>query len=198
MSKYHINKHGVPAPCKAIKGNCPLGGDDNHYKTFEEAQQAVDKQNIANHNLLPEVENSNKLDMKFEQMADELYEGFNYNDDIEVPESSNTDPLTLTNEYFKARIKLLQGEKVNMNLYEHDWVDEVESNTDFYRDSGDFYHDLQRGGHQYDKWTQNSEYWLQEDVNRAEKVNEAYDEYKEYVDDIFKQVKAVDWTQYNK
>ena len=26
MAKFHINKHGVPAPCKAKPGNCPLGG----------------------------------------------------------------------------------------------------------------------------------------------------------------------------
>lgn len=43
MSKFHINKHGVPAPCQAKKGNCPLGGDsgnENHFNTKEEAEQA--------------------------------------------------------------------------------------------------------------------------------------------------------------
>ena len=43
MAKFHINKHGVPAPCKATKGNCPYGGEDSHYKSQEEAQIAIDK-----------------------------------------------------------------------------------------------------------------------------------------------------------
>jgi len=29
-------KHGVPAPCKAQKGNCPYGGSDRHFNTEEE------------------------------------------------------------------------------------------------------------------------------------------------------------------
>lgn len=37
MSKFHINKHGVPAPCKAQKGNCPYDGEDSHFNTVEEA-----------------------------------------------------------------------------------------------------------------------------------------------------------------
>lgn len=33
MARFHINKHGVPAPCKAKSGNCPLGGDEKHYNS---------------------------------------------------------------------------------------------------------------------------------------------------------------------
>lgn len=56
MSKFHINKHGVPAPCKATKGNCPFGGEsgsENHFDTVEDAQAYADKVNEANHSLLP-------------------------------------------------------------------------------------------------------------------------------------------------
>lgn len=45
MSKFHINKHGVPAPCRAKPGNCPLGGDESHFDTQEEAQIHADKVN---------------------------------------------------------------------------------------------------------------------------------------------------------
>ncbi|HHT97118.1 MAG TPA: hypothetical protein GXZ90_04400 [Clostridiales bacterium] len=58
MSKFHINKHGVPAPCKAKKGNCPYGGEsgnDNHFDTQEEAQAYADKANASEHGYLPEV-----------------------------------------------------------------------------------------------------------------------------------------------
>lgn len=53
MSKFHINKHGVPAPCKATKGNCPLGGSESHFDTKEQAQKYVDQENERNHGLLP-------------------------------------------------------------------------------------------------------------------------------------------------
>ncbi|HHT97319.1 MAG TPA: hypothetical protein GXZ90_05440 [Clostridiales bacterium] len=53
MSKFHINKHGVPAPCKAKKGNCPLGGEGEHFDTPEIAQEYADKVNEESHGLLP-------------------------------------------------------------------------------------------------------------------------------------------------
>lgn len=52
MSKFHINKHGVPAPCRAKEGNCPYGGSDSHYDTYEEAQIAADKQNESKYGTL--------------------------------------------------------------------------------------------------------------------------------------------------
>lgn len=56
MSKYHINKNGVPAPCKAQQGKCPYGGEggtENHYNTLEEAQEAAHAINAQEHSLLP-------------------------------------------------------------------------------------------------------------------------------------------------
>lgn len=56
MSKFHINKNGVPAPCKAQNGKCPLGGEtgsENHYDSQEEAQKAADEINERQHGLLP-------------------------------------------------------------------------------------------------------------------------------------------------
>ena len=34
MSKFHINKHGVLALCKAREGNFPLGGDNGGGEPF--------------------------------------------------------------------------------------------------------------------------------------------------------------------
>ena len=42
MTKFHINKHGVPAPCKAKNDNCPLGGDEAHFSNPEQAQEYID------------------------------------------------------------------------------------------------------------------------------------------------------------
>lgn len=56
MSKFHINKHGIPAPCKAKKGNCPLGGADgqeNHFDTIEEAERYIYEKNAEEFGVLP-------------------------------------------------------------------------------------------------------------------------------------------------
>lgn len=54
MAKFHINKHGVPAPCRAKSGNCPLGGEETHFNTREEAQKSLDKKNKELFGLMPE------------------------------------------------------------------------------------------------------------------------------------------------
>lgn len=43
MSKFHINKKGVPSPCRATKGKCPLGGEGSHFDSKEAAQKAADE-----------------------------------------------------------------------------------------------------------------------------------------------------------
>lgn len=55
MTKFHINKHGVPAPCKATKGNCPLGGETQHFDSYEKAQEYSDSQNAKEYGVLPNV-----------------------------------------------------------------------------------------------------------------------------------------------
>ena len=52
MSKFHINKHGVPAPCKAKQGNCPLGGENLHFSSEEEAQAFINNQMENEYGLL--------------------------------------------------------------------------------------------------------------------------------------------------
>ena len=56
MSKFHINKNGVPAPCRAQKGNCPLGGAESHFETQEQAQTHADKENASEYGTLPGME----------------------------------------------------------------------------------------------------------------------------------------------
>ncbi|WP_022873746.1 hypothetical protein [Nesterenkonia alba] len=43
MSKYHISKSGEPAPCKASKGNCPLGGESDHFESKQDATAAAER-----------------------------------------------------------------------------------------------------------------------------------------------------------
>lgn len=46
MQKYHIKKDGTPGICRAKPGNCPLGGENEHYNSIEEAQQKADILNM--------------------------------------------------------------------------------------------------------------------------------------------------------
>ena len=54
MSKFHISKDGIARKCTA-KGVCPLGGDEVHFTTKEEAQEFGDRQNTEEHGLLPGI-----------------------------------------------------------------------------------------------------------------------------------------------
>lgn len=42
---YHIAKNGAPAICTAQPGKCPLGNQDEHFDTVEEAQIYADELN---------------------------------------------------------------------------------------------------------------------------------------------------------
>lgn len=55
MSKFHIDKNGKPAVCKAKSGNCPLGGSDSHFDSKEEAQQFIDLKNEEKYGKLPDI-----------------------------------------------------------------------------------------------------------------------------------------------
>lgn len=59
VTKFHINKHGVPAPCRAQKGNCPYGGSESHFNTIEEAQEHADKINKEEFGILSIINGSN-------------------------------------------------------------------------------------------------------------------------------------------
>jgi len=42
MAKYHINSKGEAGKCSAQAGNCPFGGEHQHYDTAEKAQKAFE------------------------------------------------------------------------------------------------------------------------------------------------------------
>lgn len=50
-NKWHINKKGVPALCRAKKGNCPLG---EHYESKSIAEDAVESEMKEKYGILPQ------------------------------------------------------------------------------------------------------------------------------------------------
>ena len=61
MTKFHINKHGVPAPCRAKKGNCPLGGADTHFDNEADAQAYADSVNAKEFGDLPGIQGNQEI-----------------------------------------------------------------------------------------------------------------------------------------
>lgn len=78
MNKYHINKHGVPAVCRARSGNCPLGGDEQHFNSEQEAQEYANKVNEERYQMLPEVNNEDYIDEKYLPFYDKVLEHDNF------------------------------------------------------------------------------------------------------------------------
>lgn len=72
--KFHINKHGVPAPCKAKEGNCPLGGVDTHFDTQKEAQAYIDNKSAEEYGLLTSVQSNPRHDVDRFDRLDRLVE----------------------------------------------------------------------------------------------------------------------------
>ena len=45
MAKFHINGKGEPGACQAQEGNCPFGGDDDHYTSKDGARKSFESKN---------------------------------------------------------------------------------------------------------------------------------------------------------
>lgn len=56
MEKWHISKNGTPAICRATRRPCPLGGDDVHFNTEQEAFEHIADEGLRENSLLPTVE----------------------------------------------------------------------------------------------------------------------------------------------
>lgn len=201
--KFHINKHGVPAPCKAKEGNCPLGGSDTHYDTPEEAQVAADKANEAKHGLLPGVENHSyemtpeqkvQFDNKVDEFADKASQASFQHDDCS-PETSDYSLDTVVENYFDAVIDKHSGFDVDLAKYEHDWEEELDDNMDAYEYDEDPY-DYEWGGGQRAGWTEESQEDFDYDMRKAEENNANFEDYKDFIHNAVKEVQQIDWTQY--
>lgn len=64
MSKFHINKNGVPAPCKAKEGNCPLGGAESHFDNAEQAQKFANEKFAKEHGVVKGLEEVHKVKLE--------------------------------------------------------------------------------------------------------------------------------------
>lgn len=73
MTKYHINKKGIPAPCRATKGNCPLGGEGEHFSNKEEAEKRAKQLLEKEYGLIKNVDGA--LEKDFQNVYSRYEEG---------------------------------------------------------------------------------------------------------------------------
>lgn len=64
MAKFHIKKDGTPGKCSAKKGKCPLGGENEHFKTLYSAQLAADKLNEKTETVIIEKPKNTTVEKK--------------------------------------------------------------------------------------------------------------------------------------
>ena len=112
MSKFHINKHGVPALCKAKPGNCPLGGDETHFGSREEAQEAINKINEEKHGLLSEMREKTKENMMVDDEVEKHNIISNIDRMIKIKECTNLELLKKINEEGMLTQQLINRAKI--------------------------------------------------------------------------------------
>ena len=61
MAKYHINKNGEVSACRARTRPCPLGGDNEHFDSKNEAMKFVEKKNKEKFGVLPGSKEKTKV-----------------------------------------------------------------------------------------------------------------------------------------
>ena len=63
MARFHVNRKGEAGKCRAFTGNCPFGGDADHYRSPEEARAAFEKKMGGSFTAPPEVSKISRRDL---------------------------------------------------------------------------------------------------------------------------------------
>lgn len=104
MSKWHINKNGIPAPCKAAEGKCPL--NSKHFSNKEDAQIFNNQQMEGQFGILPnqdsfenreKMENRKKMSEVIERISGVNATGFKYETyaSLAIAEEMGLDRITV-------------------------------------------------------------------------------------------------------
>ena len=198
MTKFHINKHGVPAPCRAKKGNCPLGGDsgtENHFDNVEDAQRHADEMFKEKYGLTG-VQGWGNEDLS-EKSRVEINAIYGYLDNEGVSDlieyddgDSDYGMENQLKQYSEAIMRKYNGENVDLEKEKERlsmvWTEEADnadySSYDFDSDSSFF-----SSGENYGDDAKI------EALDRAEDTAAAFYERAELLDEVYSKVDRVDW-----
>lgn len=133
--KYHIDKNGKPAICRATKRPCPLGGDDVHFDTEQAAQDYSDKLNEQKFGLIPGQEAQEREELIEKNISEALDEFENEASGVDLVPlvwredwDSSYDPDQ--SDYYRALVPTLDYKDgkiiINPNTKHYDYVGEVE------------------------------------------------------------------------
>lgn len=90
-NRYHIGKNGLPAACQAKKRMCPLGGEEVHFASKEEAEEYAEKTNMKKYGLFhgnksknddPPKTKGKSVKSAFRERKDSFSEGLHMNTKI--------------------------------------------------------------------------------------------------------------------
>lgn len=137
MGKWHINKKGVPALCKATKGKCPLG---EHFESEVVAQDAIAEQMEGEFGLLP----SSKMSVKKKEDMSSLIQrisgvksaGFDYEvfTSLSVAEEMGLEKVAITDKNgLTISLSTDNSEQVNADIFVDRSVDALDK---YYRRIG--------------------------------------------------------------
>lgn len=137
MNKWHINKKGVPALCKATKGKCPLG---EHFDTEENAQNAISEQMEGEFGLLPQSKMSfkKKKDMAslIQRISGIKSAGFDYEifTSLSIAEEMGLEKVAITDKNgLTISLSTDNSKQINADVFVDRSIDALDK---YYRDIG--------------------------------------------------------------
>lgn len=198
MTKYHINIHGVPAPCKAEKGKCPRGGasgEDNHFGSLKEAEEFIQNDLSEKHGTIPGLgSNYERMDSEVGRIHDELAEEIDELPDYELPENTDYKMYTQLDKYAKALQDKHDGKDVDLEKVRRDlsqtWINEVEIRGR----SGDYAYESPDGSAVYgSKYKRYESEDYEADLEKADEAGEAFYERTEAINNAYNKLISTDW-----
>lgn len=128
MQKYHISSSGKPAICTAKKGNCPLGGESEHFNSLKEAKDSYEKKSFEKFDTISSVtKNETQVtDTDIEELKN-IKTSFKtmQQKEKEKIESGSLSPEEIVNSFEK-----IYKEKLNLDEKTHEIMSKVEANID--------------------------------------------------------------------
>lgn len=130
MSKFHIGKKGEPTVCRAKNGNCPFGGEEQHYSTKQEAQQAIENNLEIQHKTVTSTKKTSNITLSNTELVNKLYDNLSnvLMDSYYYSKykTSNTEPGNFSEQQWKDINNSFEHMYENIDSFESDkqyWLD---------------------------------------------------------------------------
>lgn len=96
------------------------------------------------------------------------------------PENKIIEPDYLLEKYFEAKIRLLEGDYIDLGNFNYNWIQEIIGQKEKYSDKN------------------GADKKFYKDIKKARDLNNYYNLRKSFIDLTFNKIKGIDWSQYSK